>query len=372
MNSEFRRIFCNRILSLCLLPALFIVFLTSSVAFGADDIVIHPDERPIQFNQPQAEMALIETTRFIRAAEARSQFDVTGDGLAVAILDTGLRTTHIDFLDRVPVTKNFTSDDGGEVSIVTDGNGHGTNVAGIIAANGDHTGIAPKAAVIPLKVLNNNGGGSFTSINEALQWVIDNHTKYGITVVNMSIGDSKNLESDDNLTTDEVRKRISILRGVNVPVVVAAGNDYFRYKEQGMGFPAIARETVSVGAVYDAKLPSIIEYINGAKAYKTEAGQITPFSQRLHSSKGKACATDVFAPGAPITSSGKDTDNGESIQQGTSQAAPVIAGTVLLLQEFYLDRTKKLPTVDQIETWLKIGGVEIADRDEKADNDATY
>lgn len=337
-------------------------------AYAADDIVIPPDEMPVQFDEPQAEGALIETTRFIRADAARELFDVSGEGLTVAVLDTGLRTTHVDFAGRVPAQRNFTGDDGGAASKVTDGSGHGTNVAGIVVASGNHTGIAPKAAVIPLKVLRNDGGGSMTSIRDALQWVIDNRALYGITVVNMSLGDSQNLASDDALKGDDLRKRIATLRAAGVPVVVAAGNAYFQHKAQGMGYPAIARETTSVGAVYDAPIPGGMKYRSGAEAITTKAGQITPFSQRLHVSKCKACATDVFAPGAPLTSSGSKTDVGESVQHGTSQAAPVTAGVVLLLQDFYKARTGALPSVDQIEGWLQAGGVPIADLDEKADN----
>lgn len=343
------------------------VAFSAPLAFGADDIVIPPDEVPVQFDEPQAEAALIETTRFIRADVARADFDVSGEGLAAAVLDTGLRTTHVDFVGRVPIVRNFTTDDGGDVSKVGDGNGHGTNVAGIIAAGGNHTGIAPKASVIPLKVLRSQGGGSFDSIRDALQWVIDNREQYGITVVNMSLGDSRNLASDASLAADAVRKRIATLRGTGVPVVVAAGNAYFQHKAQGMGYPAIARETTSVGAVYDGPIVGGIKYGSGAQAYTTKAGQITPFSQRLHVSKCKACATDIFAPGAPLTSSGNQTDVGESVQHGTSQAAPVTAGVVLLLQQFHRDRVGSLPSVDQIEGWLQ-AGVPVEDRDEKADN----
>lgn len=342
--------------------------IAAPAALAADDIVLPPDERPIQFDEPQAEPALIETTRFIRADVARENFAVSGEGLAVAVLDTGLRTTHVDFAGRVPAQRNFTGDDGGDAAKVTDGSGHGTNVAGIVAAGGNHTGIAPKAAVIPLKVLRNDGGGSFAAIRDALQWVIDHREQYGISVVNMSLGDSQNLASDAGFAGDEVRKRIATLRAAKVPVVVAAGNAYYQHKAQGMGYPAIARETTSVGAVYDAPIPGGMKYRSGAEAYTTKAGQITPFSQRLHVSKCKACATDVFAPGAPVTSSGSNTDVGESVQHGTSQAAPVTAGVVLLVQEFYRDRTGALPSVDQIESWLQTGGVPIEDRDEKADN----
>jgi subtilisin family serine protease len=286
----------------------------------------------------------------------------------VAVLDTGLNTEHVDFEGRIVAQRNFTPDNGGDVNDATDGNGHGTNVAGIIVANADHTGIAPEANVIPLKVLRNKGGGSFQWINNALQWVLDNREKYNITVVCMSLGDGSNRTSDDSLTNDAIRKKIRELREKKVAVCIAAGNDYFKHKsQQGMGYPGIIRECVSVGAVYDAS-EGPFSYGSGAKAFSTRAGQITPFSQRLHTTVNRHTRTDIFAPGAPVTSSGIDGPRGESIQHGTSQATPVTAGLILLMQEFYQRAEGELPEVDDLVKWLRRGGVSIFDGDDEDDN----
>ncbi|NEQ70624.1 MAG: S8 family serine peptidase [Symploca sp. SIO2D2] len=134
---------------------------------------ISPVEKPVQFERPQFGASLIQVGSLIRAPQARNNFSVTGKGLTVAVLDTGLRTTHLDFEGRVIEQQNFTADNGGNVDDASDGNGHGTNVAGIIVANRFHTGIAPGANVIPIKVLSNRGGGSFSAIRDALQWVIE-------------------------------------------------------------------------------------------------------------------------------------------------------------------------------------------------------
>ena len=104
--------------------------------------------------------------------------------------------THVDFAGRVVAQRNFTSDNDGDVDDATDGQGHGTNVGGIIAANGDHIGIAPQANLVPIKVLSNQGGGSFSWIDDALQWVIDHREEHNITAVCMSLGDGGNYTSD--------------------------------------------------------------------------------------------------------------------------------------------------------------------------------
>ena len=326
---------------------------------------IVPVDPPLQRDMPMFD---IEIDQFLWVNEARAAFRVTGKGFTVAVLDTGLNTQHVDFEGRIVAQRNFTPDNGGDVNDATDGNGHGTNVGGIIVANGDHVGIAPEASIIPLKVLKNKGGGSFQWINSALQWVLDNHEQFNITVVCMSLGDGSNRTSDDNLANDAIRKKIRDLRGKKVAVCIAAGNDYFKHgSEQGMGYPGIIRECVSVGAVYDAPEGSF-SYGGGAKAFSTRAGQITPFSQRLHTTVNPNTRTDIFAPGAPVTSSGINGPNGESVQHGTSQATPVTAGLILLMQEYYQRAEGELPEVDDLVKWLRRGGVSIFDGDDEDDN----
>ena len=324
-------------------------------------------EPPVQFLTRQIRIQDAEVDTLIRVIKARNSFKVNGNGLTVAVLDTGLRVTHVDFSGRVRTQLNFTSDNNGEINNANDGNGHGTNVGGIIAANGIHVGIAPGASIIPIKVLSNAGGGSFDAVNQALQWILDNHLVFNITVVSMSLGSQSNDTDDSLFSGDVTRDLIQKLRTVNIPVVVAAGNDYFGFKQQGMGYPAIIREVVSVGAVYDANVGGF-SYASGAQSFETAADRITPFSQRLHGTVNRDCQTDIFAPGAPITSSGNASDIGESVQQGTSQATPVVSGVILLMQEFYLRNTGNLPTVETLITCLRNGSIIINDGDDEKDN----
>ncbi len=311
---------------------------------------------------------LREVDVFVRATEARSTFHVSGSGLCVAGLDTGLRASHIDFAGRVATQVNYTDDSRGDRENASDGQGHGTNVAGIIVANGVHRGIAPDARIIPIKVLPNRGGGSFEDIIGGLRWVNKHHSQYQITCVCMSLGDASNHQNDEEFLDFELNEQIKLLKEKRIAVVVASGNDYFRYdSEQGMSFPAILRDTISVGAVYDSDEGEMY-YYDGAIAYSTKSGQITPFSQRLHESVNNISRTDIFAPGAVVTSSGIKDDRSESVQQGTSQATPVIAGVVLLLQQLHFRETNKLPEIDEIVAWLRAGSVTIIDGDDERDN----
>jgi hypothetical protein len=165
-----------------------------------------------------------------------------------------------------------------------------------------------------------------------------------------------------------------------VAVVIAAGNDFHKHQsKQGMGFPGIFRESVSVGAVYDADIGGPIQYQSGATAYSTGPNRITPFSQRLHdpmAAGGLTLGTDILAPGAAVKSTGFTSDTAFSIaQHGTSQAAPAIAGVILLMQEYHrnLTRTSEgdpgvLPSVDDLERWIRRGSVPAFDGDDENDN----
>ncbi|MBN2007445.1 MAG: S8 family serine peptidase [Anaerolineae bacterium] len=325
------------------------------------------DPPAIQRDSPQVSF-LPEVDEFVRASQARYSFQVSGKGLCAAVLDTGLNTQHVDFAGRIAAVRNFTTDYSGDPHNVTDGNGHGTNVAGIILSKGDHTGIAPEAHVAVLKVLADSGGGSFGWVEQALDWVLNNYTKNKISAVCMSLGDGGNYVQDRPFFNDPIKRQIAALRRARVPVVVAAGNDYYPHNsQQGMGYPAIIRQTVSVGAVYDAEEGGF-QYRSGAEAFSSRAGQITPFSQRLHPTANPVTRTEIFAPGAPVTSSGINGPHGESVQHGTSQATPVTVGVILLLQEYYERYAGELPTVTQLTNWLRRGGVRIFDGDDEDDN----
>jgi subtilisin family serine protease len=329
---------------------------------------IAPVDAPRQFGTPQLGLALAEVDVLIRASAARTTFDVDGSGVAAAVLDTGLNTGHVDFAGRVLAQRNFTGDNGGDSDDATDGQGHGTNVGGIVCANRDHRGVAPGAGIVPLKVLSNSGSGSFSAVDDALQWVLDNREAHTITACCLSLGDGSNRTVDDDLELDPIRNRIRELREVGVATVIASGNDFFTHdSEQGMAYPAILRECISVGAVYD-NFEGGFRYASGAEAFSSAPDRITPFSQRLHRDAGADCCTDILAPGAPVTSSGIDGPRGESVQQGTSQATPVTVGAVLLMQQLHLRLTGRLPAVDELIDWMQRGGVEINDGDDERDN----
>jgi subtilisin family serine protease len=109
---------------------------------------------------------------------------IDGSGMTVAVLDTGLDRNHSLISPNYLAGVDFVN---GE-SNPTDRQGHGTHVSGIVGASDEDIGVATDSNLIGLKVLGDNGYGSNTDIQEALQWVLDNRQKYNIVAVNMSLG----------------------------------------------------------------------------------------------------------------------------------------------------------------------------------------
>lgn len=303
---------------------------------------------------------LVEASRLARVPEARQFFDVYGEGMTVAVIDSGIRYTHEDLRGRVVAKVDFSGDGN-----IVDAIGHGTHVSGIIAANGINVGVAPKARIVMLKVFDKDGRSKGSSIENALAWALEHKEEYGITCVNMSFGVSLNLSQD---TPDfQISKAMGLLRGEGVACIVSAGNSYHMYQEQGMAYPASESGSISVGAVYDDDVGSR-NYSSGAGAFSTGADRVMPFSQRLHESKSDTNMTDIFAPGGGMKSTGTANDTASAVMDGTSMSAPFVAGVVLLVQEYHLRKRGRLPTVDEVESILRMSAKTINDGDDEDDN----
>lgn len=332
----------------------------------------------IHFPEPQRPRSIpralvnafdLEIDALLGASRARSQFQVDGAGLAVAVIDTGLRTTHRCFIGRVVGVRNFTSTDGGDPDKVTDTNGHGTNVAGIIAAgtHDERRGIAPAAGIVALKAI---PAPSMAPVLAALRYAAEQSGALGISVVNLSLGVpgiNEVNDADARINYPELHEVLAELNRRRIAVVVAAGNSYGEFQREGMSVPAIFREVISVGAVYDASVGRR-DYAGGVSAYSTRPDQITPFSQRLSKDLSAECYTDILSAGAAATSAGASDDDDTSIQDGTSQAAPTISGIVLLMQQHFKRLTGQLPPVELLQETLRSTSTWLLDTDDKSDS----
>ena len=311
---------------------------------------------------------IIEAALLVRADELRVQEKVTGAGMSVAVIDSGLDRNHCDFkaVGKVVAVHNYTAADGGKPDVVIDRRKHGTHITGIIAASSKkRVGIAPDAKIVVLKVLEVGIGAPDDAIRDALQWVIDKGAAHNTKVVNISLG--RMLDTGEAINA-EIQTRIRTLRKNGVAVVISSGNLHLEFPPEAMSHPAIIAESISVGGIYDADIGRDV-YPNGAKATTTRPDRFMPIGQRLHPTTNALQRTDIFAPGALINSSLAGTPCKTGTMRGTSQAAPIVSGVVLLLQEYALKKHGRYATVDEIETAIiKSGRLHLDARGNHDDN----
>ena len=147
---------------------------------------------------------------------------ITGKGITTAVLDTGIYA-HPDFFipqNKILYFQDFVRNRRGPF----DDNGHGTHVSGIIASggrfgDGSGIGVAPESSIVMLKVLERDGSGKIKNMIKGMEWICMNHKKYGIRIVNISVGmPVKNIENPDE---DILVKKVEELWNAGLVVVVA-------------------------------------------------------------------------------------------------------------------------------------------------------
>ncbi|WP_043687564.1 S8 family peptidase [Streptomyces xylophagus] len=229
-----------------------------------------------------------------------------GSGVTVYVIDTGIRITHKDFGGRASYGWDFVDDD----ATAQDGNGHGTHVAGTIA--GTTYGVAKKAKVVAVRVLDNTGAGTTSQVIAGIDWVTRHAHKPA--VANLSLGGYYNAQLDAAV-------RNSIASGVTY--TVAAGNDGL---PAGLYSPADVKEAITVGATDR----------NDARASFSNIGP----------------SVDLFAPGVSITSASYASDTGKATFSGTSMASPHAAGAAAV---YLADHPRATPA--QVSKALVAGAV---------------
>jgi len=253
--------------------------------------------------------------------------ETMGEGIRVGIIDTGIDYNHVDLKNRIKAMINFTSKDRKDVY---DQNGHGTHVAGIIAAEKNGVGVvgvAPKADLYIARAFDKNGNGEFEAIKNSLEWMIEQN----VHIINMSFSSNKGSDKYHNI--------ISKCYKAGITMVCAAGNDGESAGDT-IGFPARYPECIAVVAVD----------INKKSA---------PFSSR--------------GPKAEIAAAGKDiyscfSRNSYARLSGTSMATPIISGCAALLQAKGIRRFKRRLTPDEIRLLLNVYTEDISEYG----HDSTY
>jgi subtilisin family serine protease len=277
-----------------------------------------------------------------------------GSGVGIAIVDSGIYAAHNGFKDgsgvsRVVASVNFSSSNN-----LNDNYGHGTHVAGLAAGNSSvssyaYRGIAPDADIISVKVLNDYGKGTTSSVLNGLNWILTNHDAYNIRVVNLSLGTT----AVDTWTNDPVCLKVKDLVSAGITVFAAAGNDGKDSNGNkiygGIHSPGISPYAITVGA------SNSMGTVSHADDVITTYSSLGPTRSYFTTSTGtkvydNLIKPDLVAPGnklisykspnnylvsiAPLLAldltNGPDSD---MYLSGTSMSTPLASGTAALLLE---------------------------------------
>lgn len=285
---------------------------------------------------------------------------ITGRGIGVAVLDTGIMP-HPDFIyqrnrimsfvdftkDRQTSLQNwkhFPSDKKGMYDI----SGHGTHVAGIIGGNGfqskgKYRGIAPGCHLVCCKVLDDRGEGSVSCVREAIDWVIRHKGKYNIRIINLSFGSTE----IKNQTAYELNELAEKAWNTGLVVVAAAGNS--------------------------GPEPGSITAPGSAKKIITVGGEETELGGGRGPTEECIMKPEIVAPSSGVVSCAFSSSGRRGRQQysyfsrsGTSMAAPMVSGAVALLLEVRPQFTNKevktairdsadfLPLPKEVQGWGRI------------------
>ncbi len=268
--------------------------------------------------------------------------EVTGKGVGIAVIDSGIATAHAALANKVVASVSFATGD----STTTDGFGHGTHIAGIIAgspaAAGSVTsqyqgGIAPGAHLINVKVLGPQGSGYTSDVIAGIQWTVANRGKYAIKVANLSLGHPQ----VEACVSDPLCISVEQAAATGLVVVVSAGNNG---KDANGGevlasvtTPGVAPSAITVGALvtwgtvtpdddtiasYSSRGPTRFEL--GLKPDLVATGN------KIVSLEARGSYLAALYPGLHVAGV---KNNAYMMMSGTSMAAGMVSGGAALLLE---------------------------------------
>ena len=314
---------------------------------------LHNDSRTVSIT-PAMPMRLIEPQTLdadinppgqiawgVSAVEAdRSRF--TGEGISVAVLDTGIMSKHMAFKGLPMLLQNFTTD-----ASADDGNGHGTHCAGTIAGrevDGIRIGVATKLdRLIVGKVLNDQGQGSTTAIVQGIQWA----SLQGAQIISMSLGIDFTAYVEGLHKVHDVELKAAVSMGLqaysaNVDMFEKLGDSFNALSFIGQGALLVAaagNESRRPDYTIATSPPAVADSILSVAAVD-QGFAAAPFSNTY---------ADVSAPGVQIRSAG--LDGGLSVLSGTSMAAPHVAGVAALWSQKLLESDNQL-NIDRLKSTL--------------------
>lgn len=266
-------------------------------------------------------------TPSIGAAALQQTRGLTGKGINIAIIDTGV-FPHPDLtrpVNRIIAFKDFIN----HRQHPYDDNGHGTHISGDAAGNGwvskgKYKGPAPEAGIVGVKVLDKNGEGYDSTIIKGIEWCIANKKRLKLRILSMSFGGPVSNSAEEDLLVQAVEKAVK----AGLTVVISAGNSGPRPRT--IESPGVSPSAITVGAV------------NDQRTITQRDDRITFYSSRGPAPGGKV-KPDIVAPGESITSllapgsslarqmPGQRNGKLYFVLSGTSVSTPIVAGAAAQL-----------------------------------------
>src|SRR4051812_42077322 len=278
-----------------------------------------------------------EVPKGIEMIQAPKVWEQTkGKGMTIAILDTGCDLTHPDLKERIIGGRNFTNDDNGNQDVYRDYNGHGTHVAGTIAATQNQNGVvgvAPEANLLIVKVLDKNGSGQYEWIINGIHYAIEQK----VDIISMSLGGPEDVPGLHEAIQKAVENHIL--------VVCAAGNEGDGQDATNeFDFPGSYNEVISVGAIN--------------------------LDRRISDFSNSNNEVDLVAPGETILSTYL---NGKYAKlSGTSMATPHVSGALALIKAMATESFERELTVTELYAQLIKRTVPLGDSPKLEGNGLLY
>ena len=308
-----------------------------------DDVRIQDDRSVATMNLPGVSNKKFAIDNHISTqvdADKLHNLGITGAGVTVAVLDSGTilagahgRNLLTNTRGRYRVFNKYDAIQGRTTRWLNDDkNGHGTHVSNIIASslksdNGKFNGIAPDVYLMSVKAFDENGQSSYSKVLDGLNWIYENHFRYNIRVLNLSLGS----DVQSNYWDDPINQAVMKLWDAGIVVVTSAGNS--GHKEMSVTVPGNNPYIITVGAITDSYTP-----------FDFSDDRVTTFSSTGPTVEGFV-KPEVVAYGGHVAAKvdrnfaiGQFFESlaGEQYQEisGTSQASAIVSGIAALMIQY--------------------------------------